>query len=86
MELAHIASNPVYESVLQMVHDNITRYYNRFLARDEAIMEENYRDLCEVVRAIEEGKAEEAQSLVIDHVKRFNKLMEERSDLTTPQL
>lgn len=80
IELARIAANPVYESVLQMVHDNITRYYNRFLARNEAIMEENYRDLCDIVRAIEEGRGEEARSLVIDHVKRFNRLMEEKSD------
>jgi len=85
MELAHIAANPVYVSVLQMVHDNITRYYNRFLTRDETIMEENYRDLCDIVKAVEEGNAEKAKSLVIDHVKRFNRFMEERSDLAEPQ-
>ncbi|MGQ9617042.1 MAG: FadR/GntR family transcriptional regulator [Spirochaetota bacterium] len=79
MELARIAANPIYESVLQMVHDNITRYYNRFLTRNETIMEENYRDLRDIVRAIEEGRGEEARSLVIDHVKRFNILMEEKS-------
>lgn len=80
MALAHIAGNPVYESVLQMVHDNINRYYNRFLAKDESIMKENYRDLCEIVRAVEEGKAEEARELVRDHVNRFNRFMEERSE------
>jgi GntR family transcriptional repressor for pyruvate dehydrogenase complex len=78
MAMAHIAGNPIYESVLQMVHDNITRYYNRFLARRKEIMEENYRDLCEIVRAVEEGKSEKARSLVQDHVYRFNRLMEKQ--------
>jgi len=78
MTMAHISGNPVYESVLQMVHDNINRYYNRFLEKKREIMEEIYRDLCEIVRAVEEGKSEIARSLVQDHVYRFNRLMEEK--------
>ena len=78
MAMAHIARNPVYESVLQMVHDNINRYYNRFLERKVEIMEENYRDLCEIVRAVEDGQADRARSLVQDHVQRFSRFMEER--------
>ncbi len=41
-------------------------------------MEENYRDLCEIVRAVEDGQADRARSLVQDHVQRFSRFMEER--------
>jgi len=78
MAMAHIAGNPVYESVLQMVHDNINRYYNRFLAKNIKIMEENYRDLYEIVNAVAQGQADKARLLVQDHVSRFNRFMEER--------
>jgi len=78
MALAHIAGNPVYESVLQTVHDNINRYYEQFLPKKEEILRENYRDLCEIVKAVEDGKAAEARQLAHDHVSRFNRFMEER--------
>jgi len=78
MALAHISGNPVYESVLRMVHDNIARYYNRFLEKKPQIMEENYRDLCNIVMAIEDGQKDNARKIVQDHVKRFNRFMEKR--------
>jgi len=77
MALAHIAGNPVYESVLQTVHDNINRYYDRFLPRREQNMIENYADLREIVEAVENGRAAEARVLAQDHVNRFNRFMEE---------
>jgi GntR family transcriptional repressor for pyruvate dehydrogenase complex len=73
-----IAGNQVYESVLRMVHDNIIRYYNRFLAKKPEIMEENYRDLSDIVEAIETGHIENARHTAQDHVKRFNRFMEEK--------
>jgi GntR family transcriptional repressor for pyruvate dehydrogenase complex len=77
MALAHIAGNQVYESVLRMVHSNIIRYYNRFLQKKPEIMEENYRDLCDIVKAIGDGQKDEAHYVVQDHVRRFNRIMEE---------
>ena len=78
MALANIAGNQVYESVLRMVHDNIVRYYNRFLEKKREIMEENYRDLCDIVEAIEGGQKDRARLIARDHVKRFNRFMEEK--------
>lgn len=78
MALARIAGNQVYESVLRMVHDNIIRYYSRFLAKKPEIMEENYRDLCDIVEAVENGQKDTARSIAQDHVKRFNRFMEEK--------
>lgn len=78
MALAHIAGNPVYESVLQTVHDNINRYYDRFLPKEDANMRENYQDLCEIVEAVEDGDAAKSRRLAQDHVNRFNRFMEEK--------
>jgi len=77
MAMARIAGNPVYESVLQTVHDNINRYYETFLPRKEQNMIENYADLCDIVAAVEKGQAAEARLLAQDHVSRFNRLMQE---------
>ncbi|MFO7459835.1 MAG: FadR/GntR family transcriptional regulator [Desulfatiglandales bacterium] len=77
MSLAKMAGNPVYESVLRTVYDNIHRYFDRFLPREEGVILENYKDLREIVKAVEEGRAEKASLLVQDHVSRFNRRMEE---------
>jgi GntR family transcriptional repressor for pyruvate dehydrogenase complex len=79
MALAHIAGNPIYESVLQTIYDNIHRYFDQFLPREEGLLRENYRDLYEIVKAVENGQAAQAQLLVQNHVYRFNRLMEERA-------
>ena len=79
MTLAKMAGNPVYESVLRTVYDNIHRYFDRFLPREESIIQENYRDLKEIVKAVEGGRAEKASHLVQDHVSRFNRRMEENA-------
>ncbi|MFW6114932.1 MAG: FadR/GntR family transcriptional regulator [Thermodesulfobacteriota bacterium] len=79
MALAHIAGNPIYESVLQTIYDNIHRYFQRFLPREEDLLMENYQDLCEIIEAVENGQAAQAHLLVQNHVYRFNRLMEEHA-------
>lgn len=79
MALARIAGNPIYESILKTIYENIHRYFDRFLERKEEIIEENYRDLCEIVRAVEEKDAARANRLVKDHVSKFNRLMEQKA-------
>jgi GntR family transcriptional repressor for pyruvate dehydrogenase complex len=79
MMLAHIAGNPIYESVLQTIYDNIHRYFDQFLPREEGLLRENYRDLCEIVEAVENGQAAQVRLLVQNHVYRFNRLMEKRA-------
>ena len=78
MALARISRNPIYESVLQTVYDHIRRYFDRFLPREEKILRENYNDLVEIIRAVEERQASKAVHLVQEHVCRFNKLMEQK--------
>ena len=80
MTMARITGNPVYISVLHSIHDNIHRYYDRFLSMDQPELEENYDDLCEMVNAIENGDAATARKVAKQHVKRFNKYMKARED------
>jgi DNA-binding FadR family transcriptional regulator len=81
--LSQIAQNPIYTSVLQMVHDNIHLYYWSFLPKEEAVQKENYQDLCDIVQAIEQGKANEARSMAMHHVRKFHRYMKkEKQELS----
>lgn len=73
--LARISGNPMYIMVHRMVHENIQRYYDRFLPADEKRINENYQDLCDIVQAIKQGQATEAQVLAQRHVRRFGDYM-----------
>ena len=78
MTLAQVAANPLYMSVLHSVHDNIHRYYDEFLSMDKRELQENYRDLCDLVHAVEKGQSDRARRLARNHVRRFNKYMKSR--------
>lgn len=80
--IARAAGNRVYEFVLRMVHDNIQQYYEAHPLKDAAIMLENYRDLCEIVAAIEKQQSTAVRSLMQSHVRRFNRYMSSRSEPT----
>jgi DNA-binding FadR family transcriptional regulator len=77
--IAATTQNPIYQSVLASIHENIHRYYDRFLSMDERELEENYRDLCGLVEAIAAGSAVEARRLARAHVRRFNAHMQRRA-------
>jgi GntR family transcriptional regulator, transcriptional repressor for pyruvate dehydrogenase complex len=79
LTLARIAGNRIFESVLKTVYDNINLYFDSFLPKDGKILERIYRDLCKITVAIEIRNSDEAKSLLIDHVKRFNQMMERRA-------
>jgi DNA-binding FadR family transcriptional regulator len=80
MSLAEITGNPIYISVLHSIHDNIHRYYDRFLSMEKPELEENYQDLYDIIEAVEKGRAEQARDLAQHHVKRFNRYMQKRED------
>ncbi len=77
--IAATTQNPIYQSVLASIHDNIHRYYDRFLSMDDRELQENYRDLCDLVAAIEKKDAPNARHLAREHVRRFNGYMQRRS-------
>ena len=78
LNLAQIAGNPIYTSILHSIHDNIHRYYDRFLSMEKKELEENYQDLCNIVRAAEAGNVGEARKFAQEHVQRFNRYMKQR--------
>lgn len=78
LALADMARNPVYKSVIRTIYDHIYRYFDRFLPREETLLREDYRDLCDIFDAIEKKQASRAHMLVQNHVYRFNRIMEER--------
>lgn len=73
--IAKAAGNRVYEFVLRMVHDNIQQYYEAHPLRDQQFMQENYRDLSDIVAAIEKQQTTAVRSLMQSHVRRFNRYM-----------
>ena len=81
--MARITGNPVYITVLHSIHDNIHRYYDRFLSMEKPELEENYNDLCDLFGAIETADAELARRLAKQHVQRFNQYMKKREDAST---
>jgi GntR family transcriptional repressor for pyruvate dehydrogenase complex len=78
MTLAAVSQNPIYISVLHSVHENIHRYYEKYLSMAERELNENYQDLCDLVNMVEKGQADEARELARDHVHRFNQYMKKR--------
>jgi DNA-binding FadR family transcriptional regulator len=79
MRLARVAKNPIYISVLHSVHENIHRYYERFLSMKERELQENYQDLCDLVEAVEKRAADHACQLARSHVRRFAQYMKTRA-------
>ena len=80
MSMAVITGNPIYISVLHSIHDNIHRYYDRFLAMENRELRENYQDLREIIQAVENGQADLARKLARAHVLRFSRYMEMRAE------
>ncbi len=76
--LAQITGNPIYISILKIMHDNIRRYFDELLVMDGQEMQENIKDLEALVAAMESGDAQAAGAIVRAHVRRFSSYMEMR--------
>ncbi len=75
---AKITGNPIYISLFKTMHNNIRRYFDALLFREESEMRENLQDLESVVAAMKRGDADTAGKIVRTHVRRFNAYMETR--------
>ncbi len=78
MEIARITGNPIYTFILTSVHDNMDRYYERYLPAGEEEMEENYQDLRNLVEAITRHDVQGARRMAIEHIRRFDAHMQKR--------
>ena len=61
-----------------MVHNNIHRYYDSFLNMEKQELLENYKDLCDIVHAVEKGDKAKSKSLAQSHIRRFSDYMEKQ--------
>lgn len=74
---AGITGNPLYISIMKTIHDNLGRYYDRFLIiKNESEMLEIYLDLEQVVFSLMDGNGPRASELIRAHVRKFNDYME----------
>ncbi|MEA3434905.1 MAG: FCD domain-containing protein [Thermodesulfobacteriota bacterium] len=78
MILAKTAKNPLIEANLQSIHDNIQIYFKQYLPFSDALLMDNYEDLCKIVEAVENKNSQAARQLAETHVTKFNDLMEEK--------
>jgi len=78
LAMAQISRNPIYISVLIMVHNNIHRYYDSFLHMEKRELMENYQDLSDMVQAVEKGDAQKSKSVAQSHIRRFTEYMEKQ--------
>ncbi len=74
--LAKIAKNPLLEANLTAVHDNVQIYFHTYLPFSEALLKDNFKDLCRIVEAIEQKDSLTAGKIAQMHVAKFNALME----------
>jgi DNA-binding FadR family transcriptional regulator len=79
MRLADITGNPIYTSVLHSIHENIHRYYDRFLSMERRELQQNFQDLRDLVQAVENANSDQARKIAQNHVRRFNRYMQERA-------
>ncbi len=75
LAFASITGNLVYISVLQTIHNNIYRYYDRYLSMKDREIKENYQDLKAIVDAVKHRRPETARKLAQQHVRRFYEYM-----------
>lgn len=83
-KLAEIAGNPLYIMIHRMVHENIDRYYERFLPPAEEHYLRNYEDLRDIVAAVKDRCVTEARILAQRHVRKFRDYMKPHTPNGTP--
>lgn len=84
MALARISRNPIYRFIIETIHHNIQRYYDRFLTGGDEELEENFRDLQNLVNAVCNKKTVEAETVARTHVRNFRSRMDKRSRQMDP--
>jgi GntR family transcriptional regulator, transcriptional repressor for pyruvate dehydrogenase complex len=75
-KLVSITGNPLWEAVIIMVHENIPVFAEYLIVTDNTLRQ-GYQDWCEIVEALENGRAEVVASLIQSHIQRFYKYLKE---------
>jgi len=72
--------NPVFQFVQKSIHDNIHQYYKEYLPMDKERTLENLTDFEKIINAMKVNDAKTASEIIMDHVKRFNEKMQEKTN------
>jgi DNA-binding FadR family transcriptional regulator len=73
-----ITGNPIYISIFKTILNSSRRYWEEHLFKEVSEMNEDLRDLENVVAAIKSGDADSACKHMCIHVRRFNDYLETR--------
>ena len=79
--LAAVSRNSLFQYAAQVIHDNISRYYDRFLEYSPGRMAENLNDLEEMIGAVRDHLPENAAQAAQNHVHRFTLRMRKKEAL-----
>ena len=76
MTLARAAQNPLIQANLKTIHDNIKVYFHQHLPFSQSLLEDNLKDLSDILAAVQKKDDTLAHTLAKEHVAKFNRLME----------
>ncbi len=77
-ELARIGQNPLLLANLTTIHGNIHTYFHQYLPFSRELLNEDYKDLCRIMAAVERRDEGGAKTIAQHHVARFSALMAEQ--------
>ena len=78
MEIARISGNALYKYVDDVVHDNIQKYFDKYLEVTNSSIGGIYSDLEQLVQAIKKKDSNLAAKLAKKHVNTFMTVMKEK--------
>ncbi len=85
VEIARMSGNALYKFVDDVVHDNINRYFDKYLPKTNKSIKGIYNDLEQLVQAIKKKDGTLASELAKKHVSNFISIMKEKETLVAEQ-
>lgn len=73
-----MTQNPVFQFVQKTIHDNIHKYYDKYLSMNRETTLENLTDFEKIINAMKANEGKRASQIIMDHVKRFNDKMQKK--------
>jgi GntR family transcriptional regulator, transcriptional repressor for pyruvate dehydrogenase complex len=81
LSLGRICKNPLYEVILETIHEVLVSPSFGFVAVDESYLSEAYQDWALIVKAIEKRSAARACSLMREHLERFSRYHRKQGEI-----
>jgi GntR family transcriptional repressor for pyruvate dehydrogenase complex len=85
MEIARISDNALYKYVVDVVHNNINKYFDRYLEVTDKSIGNIYKDLEQLIGAIKNKDKNLAAKLAKRHVNTFIKVMRKKEAIIAEQ-